>query len=308
MSEKPFRDHELRLLYQDLRISSPDSAPSPAAIHAWIAKARIYLSARYPAQMQSFNDAATEPSWVDAPTYTPAEQMMAGINERLRQGLAVAQVQKKNVSLAQQWCRRLQGALQGIDLFGPHSMENHREKQQKFGILDAPNLLQVDLAAPAGILGRALIYFDLDNFKAINSKHTERTVDRDLLPKIQQLVADAVNGLGYAYAEGGDEMIVLLPNSSIVVAAAFANTLRELIKGKVFLVAGAEVNVTASFGVAAGHQDSDANRLVDLANLAKARAKAAGKNCVMVALGDSFLPWSDSISDMNRSAELTGSS
>jgi hypothetical protein len=44
-----------------------------------------------------------------------------------------------------------------------------RAKQDKFGILDAPQLFSTDIEEPIGPLGCAVIYLDLDNFKALNT-------------------------------------------------------------------------------------------------------------------------------------------
>ena len=167
-----------------------------------------------------------------------------------------------------------------------------REKQQKFGILDAPNLLASDLERAPGLFGRAVVYFDLDNFKAINSSLSERLVDETVLPSIQRLVAAAVLNQGYAYAEGGDEMIVLLPNSTLSMGAAFAESLRLALARQVIDAKGLKLSVTASFGVAAGFEGKS---LADAANLAKNFSKAQGKNCVAVSQGEKFEVWASSL-------------
>jgi diguanylate cyclase (GGDEF)-like protein len=161
----------------------------------------------------------------------------------------------------------------------PTGAESFREKQQKFGILDAPNLLQEDLVARPGIFGRVVIYFDLDNFKAFNTQFTERKVDQALLPDVQRLVAQSVQNNGHAYAEGGDEMIVLLPNASPDHGIAFAVALRRLLAAHSFNIDDSAVALTASFGVAASATISGSD-LADHANAAKAFAKTQGKNCV----------------------------
>jgi hypothetical protein len=54
------------------------------------------------------------------------------------------------------------------------------------------------------LLGAALIYLDIDHFKAVNTKLTERVVDKTLLPQFQRLVWNAAAGHGFAYDEGVD--------------------------------------------------------------------------------------------------------
>ena len=165
---------------------------------------------------------------------------------------------------------------------------SHRAKQQKFGILDAPNLLATDLEGAPGMFGRALIYFDLDNFKLVNTKFSERLVDETVLPTVQRLVAAAVVNQGYAYAEGGDEMIVLLPNATLSMGAEFADALRDALSRCLIDVHGEMIQLTASFGVAA---DTGGPHLADNANLAKNFAKSHGKNCVAVHREGQFGIW-----------------
>lgn len=78
-----------------------------------------------------------------------------------------------------------------------------RKKQDKFGILDAISQFEQDFRASVGPLGAAVIYFDLDGFKLLNTRFKETVIDRDLLPELQQLIDRLVTGHGYAYAEGG---------------------------------------------------------------------------------------------------------
>ena len=160
-----------------------------------------------------------------------------------------------------------------------------RQKQQKFGILDAPNLLATDLEAckqNPGPLGTAAIFLDLDHFKALNTALTEREVDRSILPVIHRCIADAAAKLGYAYAEGGDEFIVLLSNANETMAVAAAETLRASLSGLQLRVDGGVHRVTASFGVATS-ETWTVEELADAANRAKAEAKEQGRDRVVVA-------------------------
>lgn len=157
--------------------------------------------------------------------------------------------------------------------------EGERAKHQKFGILDAPQLLRADLASNAGVLGRAVLFLDLDSFKSLNERFTERVVDRAFLPELQRLVAGVADGNGFAYAEGGDEMIVFLPNSSAAMALALASELRVRISQLSVDIDGVPVTVTASIGIA-WEPSGCGPDLADKANVAKKHSKHSGKNCV----------------------------
>lgn len=157
-----------------------------------------------------------------------------------------------------------------------------REKQQKFGILDSPALLEQDLDGAAGPMGASLLYLDVDNFKAVNTQLTERVVDRCVLPELQRIVELSARGHGYAYAEGGDEMIVLLPNVAPLVGFAFAEALREHVGKTVFVAEGKTLKLTLSIGLAVALNQVPPRALPERANVAKAHAKKNGKNAVAV--------------------------
>jgi diguanylate cyclase (GGDEF)-like protein len=154
-----------------------------------------------------------------------------------------------------------------------------RALDQKFGILDGPQLLRPDLAAAHGRLGTALVYLDIDHFKQLNTRFTETLVDKTVLPQFQRLIVEAAKGHGHAYAECGDEVTVLLDNFCESMATAFALALPALIRTARFEVNGQPVTLTISAGVAAGGNPQD---LPERANLAKQHAKENGRDCVSV--------------------------
>lgn len=156
-----------------------------------------------------------------------------------------------------------------------------REKQQKFGILDAPNLLAADLDGTPGCMGACFIYLDLDNFKAINTRFTERVVDQAVLPQLHRILHGAAEFNGFAYAEGGDEFGVLLPNATEAMGVAFAHALLEKLRKELFAVGEEHLRITASIGLASTERFAR-GELPERANEAKARAKV-GKDRVVVA-------------------------
>ena len=165
-----------------------------------------------------------------------------------------------------------------------------REKQQKFGILDSPKLLEADLVKPCGVLGQAVLYLDLDDFKKVNTQLTEVLVDRFVLPPVHQLLSKCAHGLGSAYAEGGDEFTILLPNSSAEMALEFAEALRNQLGALRFEGLNHDIQLTGSIGVAHASPGEDGQVLRERANIAKKHAKEQGKNRVSVwtpALGES---------------------
>src|SRR5262249_17216730 len=148
------------------------------------------------------------------------------------------------------------------------------------GILDSPTLLETDLKKSCGVLGQAVLYLDLDDFKTINTQLTEVLVDRFILPPVHQLLSKCTQGLGSAYAEGGDEFTIHLPNSSAEMALQFAEALRKQIGALQFEGLNHEIRLTVSIGVAHALPGEDGQVLREQANIGKKHAKERGKNCV----------------------------
>jgi diguanylate cyclase (GGDEF)-like protein len=158
----------------------------------------------------------------------------------------------------------------------PCSGPLQRSKHEKFAILDSPRLLREDLESSDGVFGVSVLYLDIDHFKALNTKHTERVIDQTVLPGFQALVAAAVQRHGFAYAEGGDEVVIVLPNTSTSLATAFAEELRHRIESQPFAIEDASARITVSIGLASS--TSTSTQLTEWANLAKAEAKQRGRN------------------------------
>jgi diguanylate cyclase (GGDEF)-like protein len=167
--------------------------------------------------------------------------------------------------------------------------ESVRAKGEKFGILDSPKLLSHDLASSAGVMGTACIYVDIDSFKALNTRYSETVVDRDILPPFQRLLSNSVEGVGFAYAEGGDEVTVLLPNATAEMAAAWCVGFRSLLQERVFSTGDSQVHLTVSVGLSHVESGGDRSALRQQANLAMRKAKELGKDrvCTYSAEGSS---------------------
>jgi diguanylate cyclase (GGDEF)-like protein len=167
-------------------------------------------------------------------------------------------------------------------------VEEGRLTSQKFKILDAPELLDTDLQSVPGYSGIAVLYLDIDNFKRINTELTETLVDEFILPPYQRLLAWTVEGRGYAYGEGGDEFVVLLHNTTLESASAFAVDLLKSFRVCRFPVGDTHnlVSVTISGGLAWSSLRDPELKL--RANEAKKHAKGTGRNRFSVCTGDGY--------------------
>lgn len=160
-----------------------------------------------------------------------------------------------------------------------------RVYDEKFGILEAPALFVTDLAVYRRRCGLrrvsiCVVYLDIDDFKAFNTRYGETRIDRDLLPAFMELLEAHVFAHGHAYRFGGDEYVVLLPNypreDAVRLVQRFQAALRELTP------AGIDVLPTISAGICPVGPDcilTDREAL-ERANRAKNHAKAHGKDRV----------------------------
>src|SRR6204780_3057334 len=135
----------------------------------------------------------------------------------------------------------------------------------------------------------ACLMIDIDRFKAVNDGYGHLAGDI-ALKEIAQRVETQIRSMDTAARFGGDELAILLPDSSAAEAAKLAERIREAIAAVPFaLTAQIERRLTVSVGVAAvspARHESDlkavADRLLADADAALYRAKALGRNRVQV--------------------------
>ncbi|WP_165794505.1 GGDEF domain-containing protein [Kinneretia aquatilis] len=139
----------------------------------------------------------------------------------------------------------------------------------------------------------ACLFLDLDHFKAINDRHGHPAGD-EVLRSIGHLIQSQLR-LGDTIARfGGEEFVVLLPQAPLQHAREIAERIRASIAARALLLPSGEfIPATVSVGLAMlerapeGSREPDdkqalALRLVDAADQALYRAKAEGRNRVVL--------------------------
>jgi diguanylate cyclase (GGDEF)-like protein len=129
----------------------------------------------------------------------------------------------------------------------------------------------------------SVIMFDLDNFKRVNDRYGHLAGDA-VLATVGQLMRRELRGSDLKCRYGGEEFLVLLPETGQEAARKVAESLREALARAVVTFGERAIQVTASLGVAtAVRGELSAEGPVGRADAALYEAKGAGRDCVRVA-------------------------
>lgn len=135
------------------------------------------------------------------------------------------------------------------------------------------------------------IMLDIDHFKSVNDTYGHAVGDQ-VLKEVAVRVSRNLRNFDMVARFGGEEFIIVMPDSSLEGAVLVAERLRLRIAEEAFAVAAPvrELHVTISLGVAATEDaDMTPSLLINDADLALYAAKRKGRNCV-VAKGLDTLP------------------
>jgi len=127
-----------------------------------------------------------------------------------------------------------------------------------------------------------LLLFDLDGFKGINDRCGHLCGDA-VLAAVGARMHAVLRGSDLKCRYGGEEFLVLLPDTPLAGAERVAETLRRELEANPVDWRGEAIVVTASFGVTQALPDEiDAEAIIGRADAAMYRAKAQGRNRVLV--------------------------
>lgn len=122
----------------------------------------------------------------------------------------------------------------------------------------------------------SIIIFDIDKFKQINDRYGHNTGDY-ILKTVAQLVRENVRSYDSIYRWGGEEFLILAPETNAKQAMQLAEKIRKIIESYRFDILG---QITISLGVAEFNPQTDANidRTIRRADNALYVAKKEGRN------------------------------
>jgi diguanylate cyclase (GGDEF)-like protein len=145
----------------------------------------------------------------------------------------------------------------------------------------------------ASRFGRSLgiLVLDLDHFKTVNDRHGHRAGDA-VLVEFSRRVRAVVREVDQAFRQGGEEFVILLPETDVAGSLTAARRIGEAVRDVPFQVAAARagdapsvrIAVTVSIGVAVfpRHAQSGAE-VLDAADAALYAAKHAGRDTFALA-------------------------
>jgi diguanylate cyclase (GGDEF)-like protein len=130
--------------------------------------------------------------------------------------------------------------------------------------------------------GVAIVFLDIDHFKAINDRHGHESGDR-VLQQLSARLRGIIRETDLLFRWGGEEFVVLLPHAGPSEAPQLGERIRQAVAERPFAASEARpsVAVTISVGVAwSASWPVDADVLLAAADAACYQAKARGRNQV----------------------------
>jgi len=102
----------------------------------------------------------------------------------------------------------------------------------------------------------SVIFIDLDHFKSVNDTHGH-LVGSKLLAEVGYVIKTHLRLIDYAFRYGGDEFVILLPQTSKEAALIVARRLLEVMRLSEFMATeGLKLNVRCSMGLATYPEDA----------------------------------------------------
>ncbi len=128
----------------------------------------------------------------------------------------------------------------------------------------------------------SLLLCDVDHFKQVNDTYGHKAGDRALMA-IVKTIKHYLRESDFLARVGGEEFIILLPNTPLQDAKKAADKLRRSIESSEFAYQGQPVPITISAGLAGFRQGDTVDAVYQRADKGLYRAKHQGRNRIVVA-------------------------
>jgi two-component system cell cycle response regulator len=142
-----------------------------------------------------------------------------------------------------------------------------------------------NLVSSAGSSGKPLAFLilDIDYFKSVNDTYGHDIGD-EVLREFARRISASVRGIDLACRYGGEEFVVVMPDTDAALAFTVAERLRKSVENTMFDISRApgKLPITISVGIASSMgSDDTAEKLLHRADQALYRAKRDGRNRVI---------------------------
>lgn len=128
----------------------------------------------------------------------------------------------------------------------------------------------------------AVVMIDMDHFKSVNDSN-DHLFGSFVLSEMGRLLKGTIREVDFAARYGGDEFIIVLPQTDQAGIETFCERVRTKIEDHLFKNEHYEIKLTASFGYAIcnpGAEDLSSKSLIRVADFALYNAKRSGRNKV----------------------------
>jgi len=130
-------------------------------------------------------------------------------------------------------------------------------------------------------LSMSVLMVDIDFFKKVNDQYGHLTGD-DILKHVARVIMDVLRSGDVVGRYGGEEFMVLMPNTSEAQAAVLAERIRLSIEARRYIEQHLQIHTTVSIGIASSLTVGyEYKALIGAADSTLYAAKKAGRNCVL---------------------------
>jgi diguanylate cyclase (GGDEF)-like protein len=205
--------------------------------------------------------------------------------------IGVLGIPESAAPLARQRVLAMAAALLAISVRNAQLFQEVRENSLRDGLTGCFNrthaLEEIDTElrrARRSQMPVSLIMFDIDHFKDVNDRYGHLCGDT-VLAAVGAKMREVLRGSDLKCRYGGEEFLVLLPETPLEGAKRVADTLRRELSELPITWKDESLSVTASFGVSvAMPAEIDVQAIIGRADAALYRAKDQGRNCVRLSL------------------------
>ncbi|MCE9645839.1 MAG: diguanylate cyclase [Chloroflexi bacterium] len=191
------------------------------------------------------------------------------------------QFTQDNISLAMAFADQVSGALENARIF--KATQDQAITDPLTGIYNRRGLFQIGefefLRARRINRPFSALLFDIDHFKEVNDRHGH-TIGDQVLCELADRCRTGSRAVDLVCRYGGEEFIVLLPETNLESARSVAERLRQKIMKDPFESDAGTLEITISIGVAESNEYDTLQTLIERADIALYEAKRGGRNQV----------------------------